>query len=51
MRLAAKINSEYKNAQILPAGLLAQQKGGVGPVRPNNSNNVNGVTGRKLIEG
>lgn len=33
LRIAAKINAEYANAKVLPAALLAQQKGGAGPQR------------------
>lgn len=43
LRVASKINAEYGNAKVLPAALLAQQKG-VGPVKP-------GAPARRLIEG
>lgn len=50
LRLAAKINAEYGNAKTLPAALLAQQKGGLGPARPGQPQpQTNG--GRKMIEG
>ncbi|KAL8276750.1 hypothetical protein RQP46_010859 [Phenoliferia psychrophenolica] len=47
LRIAAKINAEYGNAKVLPAALVAQQKGGAGPARPV------GPAGpqRKMIEG
>ncbi|GEM08859.1 pre-mRNA-splicing factor PRP46 [Rhodotorula toruloides] len=34
LRLASKIEAEYRNAKVLPAALVAQQKGAAGPARP-----------------
>ncbi|KAK4050622.1 pre-mRNA-splicing factor prp46 [Microbotryomycetes sp. JL201] len=53
-RLTAKINGEYRNAKTLPAALLAQQKGGAGPARPNAGlppPSQGSVQQRKMIEG
>ncbi|ORY84624.1 WD40 repeat-like protein [Leucosporidium creatinivorum] len=51
LRLAAKINAEYGNAKTLPAALVAQQKGGVGPARPAGPQAAAAGGGRKMIEG
>ncbi|GAA5884761.1 hypothetical protein JCM16303_005262 [Sporobolomyces ruberrimus] len=51
VRLSSKIDSEYRNAKVLPAALLAQQKGGVGPARPNGPAPASQGPQRKLIEG
>lgn len=53
VRLASKIESEYRNAKTLPAALLAQQKGGAGPARPAGPQAAGAAAGpqRKLIEG
>ncbi|GJN90112.1 hypothetical protein Rhopal_003111-T1 [Rhodotorula paludigena] len=53
VRLASKIESEYRNAKTLPAALLAQQKGGAGPARPAGPQAPGAAAGpqRKLIEG
>ncbi|BGP17569.1 hypothetical protein JCM10213_004110 [Rhodosporidiobolus nylandii] len=50
VRLASKIEAEYRNAKTLPAALVAQQKGGAGPARPAGPQPAPGA-GRKLIEG
>ncbi|GAA6019511.1 hypothetical protein JCM8202_001838 [Rhodotorula sphaerocarpa] len=52
VRLGSKIDAEYRNAKVLPAALVAQQKGGVGPARPAGPAAA-GAQGpqRKLIEG
>ncbi|TKA55552.1 Pre-mRNA-splicing factor PRP46 [Rhodotorula sp. CCFEE 5036] len=50
VRLATKIESEYRNARVLPAALVAQQKGGVGPARPAGPAAASEPQ-RKLIEG
>lgn len=56
LRLAAKINDEYGNAKTLPAALIAQQKGGAGPARPNSTTATSNGTAaqssqQKLIQG
>ncbi|GAA5875369.1 hypothetical protein JCM8547_003217 [Rhodosporidiobolus lusitaniae] len=50
VRLASKIESEYRNVKTLPAALIAQQKGGAGPARPAGPAPAAGPQ-RKLIEG
>ncbi|GAA5827410.1 hypothetical protein JCM11251_003798 [Rhodosporidiobolus azoricus] len=50
VRLASKIEAEYRNAKVLPAALVAQQKGGAGPARPAGPQPSAGPE-RKLIEG
>ncbi|GAA5926747.1 WD40 repeat domain-containing protein [Sporobolomyces koalae] len=50
-RLSSKIEAEYRNAKVLPAALLAQQKGGAGPARPNAPAPASSGPQRKLIEG
>ena len=49
LRLSAKINSEYANAKVLPAALVAQQQGGIGPQRPGQAKPA--APQRKMIEG
>lgn len=51
MRLSAKIAGEYRNAKVLPAALVAQQQGGVGPQRPGTGPRAASGPQRKLIEG
>ncbi|GAA5962412.1 hypothetical protein JCM21900_003777 [Sporobolomyces salmonicolor] len=51
-RLASKIDAEYRNAKILPAALVAQQKGAAGPARPAGPQPVAaGGPQRRMIEG
>ncbi|CEQ41182.1 SPOSA6832_02895, partial [Sporobolomyces salmonicolor] len=51
-RLASKIDAEYRNAKILPAALVAQQKGAAGPARPAGPQAVAaGGPQRRMIEG
>jgi len=48
VKIAAKLSSEYRDSQTLPAALLAQQSGASGPARPGA---VPGpaASGRKMI--
>ncbi|TNY24304.1 WD40-repeat-containing domain protein [Rhodotorula diobovata] len=51
IRLASKIDSEYRNAKVLPAALVAQQKGGAGPARPGPAPAAAAAPGMKMIAG
>ncbi|BGP33269.1 pre-mRNA-splicing factor prp46 [Rhodotorula toruloides] len=50
LRLATKIEAEYRNAKVLPAALVAQQKGAAGPARPAGPQAATGPP-RLTIEG
>ncbi|KAJ9478638.1 Pre-mRNA-splicing factor PRP46 [Pseudozyma hubeiensis] len=46
LHLASKISSEYADAKVLPAAILAQQQAAAGPMRPGATNASSAAAGR-----